>query len=172
MNVTLLDDVLFKVVFGTQRHSEALRGLLNAILGLKGDDRISEITLLNPLRDKEHLNDKGTILDVKARDGLGRVYNVEVQVQEQLAYRQRSLFYAANMISGQVEAGQDYRQLKKTIHISLMDFVLFDDFPELRTAFTASTTKTTTGLWATCSSFITSKLPSSANKAPTGSSTR
>ena len=26
MHITLLNDILFKVVFGTQRHSEALRG--------------------------------------------------------------------------------------------------------------------------------------------------
>jgi hypothetical protein len=51
MNVTLLNDILFKVVFGSQRHSEALRGLLNAILGLQGDSRITEITILNPLRE-------------------------------------------------------------------------------------------------------------------------
>ena len=53
MHITLLNDILFKVVFGTQRHSEALRGLLNAILGLQGADRIAEITLLNPLREKK-----------------------------------------------------------------------------------------------------------------------
>ena len=58
MHITLLNDILFKVVFGTQRHSEALRGLLNAILGLQGADRIAEITLLNPLREKERLEDK------------------------------------------------------------------------------------------------------------------
>ncbi len=135
MNVTLLNDVLFKVVFGTQRHSEALRGLLNAILGLQGDKRIAEIQILNPLREKEHLDDKGTALDVKARDGLGVVYNIEVQLQAQLAYRERSLYYAANMISQQIQAGQDYRLLKKSIHISLTDFVLFPQQDDLHSVY-------------------------------------
>ena len=61
-NITLLNDVLFKVVFGSQRHSEALRGLLNAILNLQGAQRITEITILNPLREKERLEDKETVL--------------------------------------------------------------------------------------------------------------
>ena len=135
MNLTLLNDILFKVVFGTQRNSEALRGLLNAILHLDGPDRIEEITLLNPLREKERLEDKGTALDVKARDGRGHVYNIEVQVQAQTAYRERSLFYAANMISAQVEAGQDYKKLRKTIHISLTDFVLFPDLEDLHSTY-------------------------------------
>ena len=135
MHITLLNDILFKVVFGTQRHSEALRGLLNAILGLQGSDRIAEITLLNPLREKERLEDKGTALDVKARDGHGRVYNIEVQVQAQVAYRERSLYYAANMINAQIESGQDYRQLRKTIHISLTDFVLFPDYDDLHSIY-------------------------------------
>lgn len=135
MKVTLLNDVLFKVVFGSQRHSEALRGLLNAILGLQGVHRIAEITLLNPLREKEYLHDKGTILDVKARDGQGCVYNIEVQLQEQTAYRERSLYYAANLIGAQIEAGEDYRELKPTIHISIVDFVLFEDFEDLHSIY-------------------------------------
>ncbi len=135
MHITLLNDILFKVVFGTQRHSEALRGLLNAILGFQGSDRIAEITLLNPLREKERLEDKGTALDVKAKDGHGRVYNIEVQVQAQVAYRERSLYYAANLINSQIEAGQDYRQLRKSIHISLTDFVLFPEFDDLHSIY-------------------------------------
>lgn len=113
MHVTLL----------TQRHSEALRGLLNAILGLQGDKRIAEVQILNPLREKEYLDDKGTALDVKARDGQGVVYNIEVQLQAQVAYRERSLYYAANTVTQQIQAGQDYRLLKKSIHISLTDFI-------------------------------------------------
>ena len=135
MQLTLLNDILFKVVFGTQRQAEALQGLLNAILGLTGEKRITEITLLNPLREKERLEDKGTALDVKAKDGQGRVYNIEVQLQAQAAYRERSLYYAANLISAQVEAGEDYRQLRKTIHISLTDFVLFPDQVELHSTY-------------------------------------
>lgn len=127
--------MLFKVVFGSQRYSEALRGLLNGILGLQGDHRIAEVTLLNPVREKEYLHDKGTILDVKARDGQGRVYNIEVQLQEQENYRERSVYYAANMIGAQIETGQDYRYLKPTIQISLVDFVLFDDFADLHSIY-------------------------------------
>lgn len=135
MNFTLLLDILCKVVFGSQRYSEALRGLLNAILGLQGEVRIAEIQILNPLREKEHLQDKGTVLDVKARDGRGVVYNIEVQVQALTAYKERSLYYAAKMISQQIEAGQDYRLLKKTIHISLMDFVLFPKQADLHSIY-------------------------------------
>ncbi|CAN0192296.1 unnamed protein product [Phaeothamnion confervicola] len=135
MPITLLNDVLFKVVFGSQRHSEALRGLLNAILDLTGDRRIAEITILNPLREKERLEDKATILDVKARDGQGALYNIEVQLQSQVGYKERSLFYAANMVCQQIQVGEEYRDLRKTIHISLTDFVLFPDQDDLHSTY-------------------------------------
>ena len=49
-------------------------------------DCITGIRILNPYVDKIYLSEKGVVLDVKARDGQGRRYNIEVQLQDQSAY--------------------------------------------------------------------------------------
>ena len=62
-NPPMMNDVVFKIVFG-QGNSEALvRVLLNAVLRLENDFRISELTILNPQLDKRSLLDNGAILD-------------------------------------------------------------------------------------------------------------
>lgn len=81
----LLNDIIFKIVFGTEASRPVLRALLNALLGLTGDERISELTILNPWIDKEYLVDKDAILDVKAKDAAGRLYNIEVQLASRRA---------------------------------------------------------------------------------------
>src|SRR5262245_32054393 len=101
----LLNDVIFKVVFGTQRNEAVLRALLNALLGLTGTARIESLQILNPYSGSEHLGDRGVILDVKARDGTGRLYNVEVQVAEEPDYIKRSLYYLARLFSEQLGKG-------------------------------------------------------------------
>ena len=82
-NYSLLNDIIFKIVFGTDANRPLLRALLNALLDLTGSQRISELTILNPWIDKDYLADKDAILDVRARDAAGRLYNIEVQLTSQ-----------------------------------------------------------------------------------------
>ncbi len=77
----LLNDIMFKIVFGTEQGLPVLRALLNALLGLRGDLKIVDLELLSPGHEKEYLLEKNPILDVKARDGRGRQYNIEVQLR-------------------------------------------------------------------------------------------
>ena len=81
-----LNDMVFKVVFASATNDHLLRALLNALLGLTGTERITEIHILNPYVDKTYLTEKGVVLDIKARDGQGQRYNIEVQLQDQSAY--------------------------------------------------------------------------------------
>ncbi len=58
-----------------------MRALVNALLDLNGPDEIVELIFLNPISEKEYVDDKGPIFDLKARDNQGRQYNVEVQLR-------------------------------------------------------------------------------------------
>jgi predicted transposase/invertase (TIGR01784 family) len=123
--LSLLNDVIFKIVFGSEPNAPVLRALLNALLELSGDGSIVELELLNPGLDRERLGQKGVILDLKARDGRGRLYNIEVQVTRERDYILRALYYLARLFGGQLEPGQPYSELAKTIGISVLDFTLF-----------------------------------------------
>ncbi|MBI3926659.1 MAG: PD-(D/E)XK nuclease family transposase [Armatimonadetes bacterium] len=133
--LSLLNDIIFKIVFGTDVSRPVLRALLNALLGLSGERRIVDLDILNPYLDKEHLLDKGVILDVKARDAQGRLYNIEVQVSAQPAYMERAVYYLARLFSEQLEKGDPYTRIAKTIGISLLDFVLFSDLEDLHSTY-------------------------------------
>ncbi len=102
----ILNDVLFKIVFGTQSGEPMLRALVNALLDLSGENEIAELTLMNPISEKDYVDDTGPILDLKARDNLGRQYNVEVQLRPGLGdYLKRSIYYLTKFFSEQIQRG-------------------------------------------------------------------
>lgn len=132
----LLNDIMFKIVFGTEQGLPILRALLNALLDLTGEQKIGELELLAPFHEKEYLVEKNPILDVKARDLTGKQYNIEVQLRAGLDdYIKRSLYYVTRLFCDQIQAGQSYDLLAKTVSISILDFNLFPERPELQSRF-------------------------------------
>jgi len=55
----------------------------------------------------------------------GRLVNIEMQVDEEDDYRERTLFYWARMFSSALRQGRDYGELPRTVVISITDFDLF-----------------------------------------------
>ena len=133
----LINDVIFKIVFGGTHSEAVLRCLLNALLNLSGSDKIVGIEILNPSPEKIYFDDKGPILDLKARDEKGTHYNVEVQLRGPgLDYIKRSLYYTTRLYSDQLKSGHQYHLLAKSVSVSILDFVLFDESPQLHSTFT------------------------------------
>ena len=132
---TFLNDVIFKIVFGAEGSPDLVRALINALLRLSGPERITEIEILNPHVEKRYVDEKGGVLDVKARDSMGRLYNIELQVGNELAYVPRVLYYLTRLFSGQAAPGDYYGDLGKTIGISLLDFQLFNDRDDLHSTY-------------------------------------
>jgi len=132
----ILNDILFRIVFGSQSNEPVLRALLNALLGLQDQDRIVELILLNPFLEKDFFSDKGPILDLKAKDAAGRQYNVEVQRHPGPdSYVRRSFYYGSRFYTEQLQQGESYNKLQKTVCLSILDFVLFSDSPNLHHIF-------------------------------------
>jgi predicted transposase/invertase (TIGR01784 family) len=77
-------DCVFKALLGSEENRNLLVHFLNAILANDLAAPITEAEILNPYNDKEFLDDKLSVVDVKAKDGQGRLYQVEIQL---LAYR-------------------------------------------------------------------------------------
>ena len=126
MPYTLTNDFFFKAFL--QKNETALRGLLSALLSLKLDE-ISSVTITNPIQEGETVDDKNIILDVKLILNDTHVINLEMQVSNLGNWPERSLTYLCRMFD-QLKTGEDYINVKKTIHISIMDFTP-NDFPEI-----------------------------------------
>lgn len=132
----LLNDILFKIVFGSHQNKAILRALLNALLGLKGPYKIVDLEILSPSAEKIYLDDKGPVVDLKAQDSTGSRYNVELQLRKGLVdYIKRSLYYTTKLYCEQLKSGHDYDLLEKAISISILDFNLFPDNVELHSTF-------------------------------------
>jgi len=123
-------DYAFKWLFGNQKNTSILIHLLHAILNPTPDEQIVEIQILNPFNEKMALDEKLSILDIKARDQLGRQFNIEMQMLATPALKQRILYYWGKLYTEQLQSGQDYSLLKPTISICFVDGVLYPKVPE------------------------------------------
>ncbi|MBK1674994.1 hypothetical protein CKO35_17285 [Ectothiorhodospira shaposhnikovii] len=115
------NDYVFKRLF-----AEAPDLLVDLINDLRPDlPNIASVQVLNPSIDPSELTGKYIILDVLARDGQGHCYNVEIQVRRYGAWHKRGLFYLARTLGTQLNAGEDYQELRASVGIHLLDFDLF-----------------------------------------------
>ncbi len=142
-------DLVFKKLFGSEENKDILLSLINAILPLH--QQIVEIVLKNPYNVSDYAEGKLSILDIKAEDENGVLYDIEMQLRGSDFYGRRTLFYWAKMFGSQLDYINDfstaseqieeldrlaelekqkklgYSGLKKCIVISLIDFNFFND---------------------------------------------
>ncbi len=128
-------DFAFKHVFGREQNKPLLISLLDAVLQPEAGQKIESLDLLNPFNDSEALDDKLSILDIKARDESGRQFNVEMQMLAYGAFRPRALYYWARLHQGQLRKGKDFRVLRPTIAVCFVDTPLFPELPDYHLIF-------------------------------------
>ena len=118
-------DLIFKQIFGTEKHKDILIHFINDILELKGSSKVESIEFLNPSLNTENPSDKQGVVDVLCADRQGSRIIVEMQVGKELFFLKRMQFYACKAYSTQLPAGGEYRDLKDVFIICIVDFDLF-----------------------------------------------
>jgi predicted transposase/invertase (TIGR01784 family) len=118
-------DYAFKWVFGREPNKPLLIDLLNAVLQLLPGQEIVGIELLNPFTARSAADEKLSILDIRARDQMGRLFNIEMQMLGFAALPQRILFYWSKMYTEQLPAGREYSLLQPTISVCFVDGSIF-----------------------------------------------
>jgi len=118
-------DLVFKKIFGTDENKDLLKSLINSVL--PENQKITTVTIKNPYNEIDFIGDRLSIVDIKATDEKGQWYNIEIQIREQGFYGRRSLFYWAELYSGQLFESDNFDKLNKTIMINLLDFNYFTD---------------------------------------------
>jgi predicted transposase/invertase (TIGR01784 family) len=127
------NDFAFKKTFGSPENKQALISLLNAILSLPVP--IVDVTIENPYNLQDFQNDKLSILDIRAVDQRGAIYDVEMQLSTHSGLVKRIVFYGCEVYAGQLKAGDDYSALKPVYSICLLEGQLWDDSPKVHHAF-------------------------------------
>ncbi|WPL17348.1 PD-(D/E)XK nuclease family transposase [Thiorhodovibrio winogradskyi] len=113
-------DCVFKALLGAESNRALLIHFLNAILGSALATPITEVELLNPYNEKEYLNDKLSIVDVKARDQRGGLHQVEIQLLTHPDLPARILYNWTDLYSAQLSDGEKYNLLRPTHGIWLL----------------------------------------------------
>ena len=139
---TLTNDTLFKLTFGDSKKTRILICLINALLQLEGKQKIIEVEILNPFNDKEFIGDKLSIVDIKAKDQQGFLYNIEMQVQVPQNWDKRALYYASKLYTSQLKEGHVYKKLNKTISISILNNNCFKDNDDIHNIYRFHNNKT------------------------------
>ena len=116
------NDYVFKRIFGHIGNEEITKGLLQSII----PDKIDKIELdSNTITEKDLLDDKVGILDIKAKLNDGNVNcDIEMQVVDQKDIEKRILFYWSKMYIQTLKVGEDYENLKRCIVILITDYDL------------------------------------------------
>lgn len=116
-------DYVFKRIFGYAGNEMITAGLLSAIL----EEPVYNVNLdTNPILEKDLIDDKLGILDIKANIGKHTVCDIEMQVVDKNNLLERLLFYWSKLYEKNAKSGQNYIELKKTIVIMFADFELKD----------------------------------------------
>ena len=120
-------DCVFKALLGAEENRNLLIHFLNAFLAGELSEPIVWVDILNPYNEKEFLSDKLSIVDVKAKDGHERIYQIEIQLTSYSHLPARIIYNWADIYSQQLKSGQDYGELRPTYAIWLLAENLITD---------------------------------------------
>lgn len=116
---TPTNDIIFSHLFGQEKNKEFTKELLENIL----KKPIKEIELdKNTVIKKEHMELKGSILDIKCLLNNNTWCNIEMQIADQGNIEKRILYYWSKIYSSQLKERENYQELKKTIAVVIVDF--------------------------------------------------
>ena len=107
-------DYVFKRIFGFTGNEEITQGLISSIL--RKD--VSNVELdCETILEKDLLDDKVGIMDIRARIDNKVNCNIEMQIIDKKNIEKRILFYWSKLYNSSIKSGEDYNQLEKGIVI-------------------------------------------------------
>jgi len=119
---TFKDDMLCKMLF--VKHPHLLKRFVARLLKIRFES-IEQFVITNPEMPPDSLGDKFCRFDINMVIN-GQKVDLEVQVNPEKDYAERSLYYWARAYSSALPEGENYLLLPKTIIISIIDFKMFD----------------------------------------------
>ncbi|MBF0321593.1 MAG: Rpn family recombination-promoting nuclease/putative transposase [Magnetococcales bacterium] len=128
-------DFAFKKIFGSEESRDVLISFLNALLALEPPDQITEVTILDPYLAPKIKGMKDSFLDVRVKDQKSHAYIIEMQVLNVAGFEKRVLYNACKTYAGQIQTGEHYRLLTNVVAITITDFTMFEELPDIINRF-------------------------------------
>jgi predicted transposase/invertase (TIGR01784 family) len=121
LEYTFKNDTLFKILF--VQYPDLLKRLVVVLLDIQLES-IGRFEIANPEMPPEVVGDKFCRLDINMTVDGQRV-DLEIQVEDEHDYPERSLFHWAREYSTALAAGHEYAELPRVVIISIVAFKLF-----------------------------------------------
>ena len=113
--LSLTNDYVFRRIFA-EKNLAALAEFLAAVLEMTTEE-LGELTIDDPNIFRERKGGKSGVLDIRAHTKSGEIYHVEVQVNPEKSLGKRIAYYNSRIYSGQLNSGEEYSELHRTISI-------------------------------------------------------
>jgi predicted transposase/invertase (TIGR01784 family) len=97
--------------------------------------QINQVTVANPIKEKDSVDDKLAIMDIVAKADDGRQLTIEIQVANEHNMEKRALYYWSMLFASQMHIGMPCEELKKTIGINILDYRLWKQTKRYHTRF-------------------------------------
>ena len=115
----LLDDDVFKLVFGRESSKDVMIEFLNQVIP---DRKITDLEFIDKEMHPVERDSKGAVYDMFCRTDDGSKIIVEVQRRKQPFYPERAIYYSTFQIQRQVEAGADTYDFLPVYVINILNF--------------------------------------------------
>ncbi len=128
-------DLAFKKVFASEGSKSILISFLNAILYAERSQQVADLTIVDPYTVPIIKGMKDTFVDVKAVLNDGTQVIIEMQVLNHHGFEKCVLYNAAKSYSVQLSKGEDYTLLNPVIALTIVDFTMFEQHPDVVSRF-------------------------------------
>ena len=115
----LLDDDVFKLVFGRESTKDVMIEFLNQVIP---DRKIVDLEFIDKEMHPVERDAKGVVYDMFCKTDSGARIIVEVQRRKQPFYPERAVYYSTFQIQRQVEAGADTYDFLPVYVVNILDF--------------------------------------------------
>ena len=115
----LLDDDVFKLVFGRESTKDVMIELLNQVIP---DRKIVDLEFIDKEMHPVERDAKGVVYDMFCKTDSGARIIVEVQRRKQPFYPERAIYYSTFQIQRQVESGADTYDFLPVYVINILNF--------------------------------------------------
>ena len=119
-----LNDVMFACLFDdVRRTGSSMKEFLSALLTSEGEPPIAEVISMKSEYSvsPEGPGQKSGRLDVRVKDSLGAIYDVEVQNSTDYM-NERGLFYGSRLAARAFPPGKDYSRIPRVRMVDICDF--------------------------------------------------
>ena len=128
----LLNDDVFKLVFGQESTKDVMIEFLNRVIS---ERTIVDVEYMDKEMHPEEIDKKGSVYDLLCKTDDGTRVIVELQKRKQDWYAERTLYYSMHQILKQVDAGDSSFNFYPLYVISILDFTMEQnkEIPDVKT---------------------------------------